>query len=91
MRLDNKYVNKILKEYAQSDAIGFKIDAFKQPINGGSNQNTPAVDAMYEGTSQEYADLTQALKSGKMTGPQGQVAQNRLRALDQAPGVTKHF
>jgi len=91
MRLDNKYVNKILKEYSQSDAIGFKIDAFKQPINGGSNQNTPAVDAMYEGTSQEYADLTQALKSGKMAGPEGQVAQNRLRALDQAPSVTKTF
>ena len=91
MRLDNKYVNKILKEYSQSDAIGFEIDAFKQPINGGSTSYTPAVDAMYQGTSQEYADLTQALKSGKMTGAEGQVAQNRLRALDQAPGVTKNF
>ena len=91
MRLDNKYVNKTIKEYSQSDAIGFKIDAFKESVNGGSLQDTPAVDAMYQGTSQEYADLTQALKSGKISGPEGQVAQNRLRALDQAPGVTKNF
>jgi len=91
MRLDNKYVNKTIKEYSQSDAIGFKIDAFKESVNGGSLQDTPAVDAMYQGTSQEYADLTQALKSGKISGDEGQVAQNRLRALDQAPGVTKNF
>ena len=26
MRLDNKYVNKTIKEYSQSDAIGFKIE-----------------------------------------------------------------
>ena len=91
MRLDNKYLNKTIKEYSQSDAIGFKIDAFKESVNGGSLQDTPAVDAMYQGTSQEYADLTQALKSGKISGPEGQVAQNRLRALDQAPGVTKNF
>ena len=91
MRLDNKYVNKTIKEYSQSDAIGFKIEAFKESVNGGSLQDTPAVDAMYQGTSQEYADLTQALKSGKISGPEGQVAQNRLRALDQAPGVTKNF
>ena len=91
MRLDNKYVNKIIKEYAQSDAIGFKIDAFKESVNGGSLQDTPAIDAMYQGTSQEYADLTQALKSGKISGEEGQVAQNRLRALDQAPSVTKNF
>ena len=91
MRLDNKYVNKTIKEYSQSDAIGFKIDAFKESVNGGSLQDTPAVDAMYQGTSQEYADLTQALKSGKISGPEGQVAQNRLRALDKAPGVTKNF
>ena len=61
MRLDNKYVNKTIKEYSQSDAIGFKIDAFKESVNGGSLQDTPAIDAMYQGTSQEYADLTQAL------------------------------
>jgi len=91
MRLDNKYVNKTIKEYSQSDAIGFKIDAFKESVNGGSLQDTPAIDAMYQGTSQEYADLTQALKSGKISGAEGQVAQNRLRALDQAPGVTKNF
>ncbi len=91
MRLDNKYVNKTIKEYSQSDAIGFKIDAFKESVNGGSLQDTPAVDAMYQGTSQEYADLTQALKSGKISGAEGQIAQNRLRALDQAPGVTKNF
>ena len=91
MRLDNKYVNKTIKEYSQSDAIGFKIDAFKESVNGGSLQDTPAVDAMYQGTSQEYADLTQALKSGKISGAEGQIAQNRLRALDQAPGVTKTF
>jgi len=91
MRLDNKYVNKTIKEYSQSDAIGFKIDAFKESVNGGSLQDTPAVDAMYQGTSQEYADLTQALKSGKISGDEGQIAQNRLRALDQAPGVTKNF
>ena len=91
MRLDNKYVNKTIKEYSQSDAIGFKIEAFKESVNGGSLQDTPAVDAMYQGTSQEYADLTQALKSGKISGPEGQIAQNRLRALDQAPGVTKNF
>ena len=91
MRLDNKYVNKIIKEYAQSDAIGFKIDAFKESVNGGSLQDTPAIDAMYQGTSQEYADLTQALKSGKISGEEGQVAQNRLSALDQAPSVTKNF
>jgi len=91
MRLDNKYVNKTIKEYSQSDAIGFKIDAFKESVNGGSLQDTPAIDAMYQGTSQEYADLTQALKSGKISGDEGQVAQNRLRALDQAPGVTKNF
>ena len=91
MRLDNKYVNKTIKEYSQSDAIGFKIDAFKESVNGGSLQDTPAIDAMYQGTSQEYADLTQALKSGKISGAEGQIAQNRLRALDQAPGVTKNF
>ena len=91
MRLDNKYVNKILKEYSQSDAIGFKIDAFKQPVNGGSTANTPAVDAMYEGTSQEYADLTGDLKSGKLSGDEGMIAQNRLRSLEGAPATTKNF
>tara|TARA_R110002020_G_scaffold79457_1_gene199183 strand:+ start:9295 stop:10470 length:1176 start_codon:yes stop_codon:yes gene_type:complete len=91
MRLDNKYVNKILKEYSQSDAIGFKIDAFKQPVNGGSTANTPAVDAMYEGTSQEYANLTGDLKSGKLSGEEGMIAQNRLRSLEGAPATTKNF
>jgi len=91
MRLDNKYVNKILKEYSQSDAIGFKIDAFKQPVNGGSTANTPAVDAMYEGTSQEYANLTGDLKSGKLSGDEGMIAQNRLRSLEGAPATTKNF
>ena len=38
MRLDNKYVNKTIKEYSQSDAIGFKIDAFKESVNGGLKQ-----------------------------------------------------